>query len=137
VASMAWDTVRFLRSSYSLNWSIRTEAIIVYTYKRPKHYKFKQIYTPGPSLHNTVFSTKSQNIYLKRCNSCAVKGSKHWENPLGKPCTCWILKVCYDDNRELLEVYNFRFVKCDCDFETRSAVMLLLNIVISWHGGAC
>ena len=41
-----------------------------------------------------------------------LKGSKHWENPLGKPRTCWILNVCHDDNRELLEVDHFKFGKC-------------------------
>jgi hypothetical protein len=61
-SNVAWDSVRFLRSSYSLNWSIRTEAIVIYTYKRPKHYNFEQIYTPGPALRFTAFfPTKSRN----------------------------------------------------------------------------
>jgi hypothetical protein len=51
-------------------------------------------------------------------------GKTHWENPA-------LAGYCYDDNRELLELDHFKFGKCDCDFETRSAVLMLLNMVVT------
>jgi hypothetical protein len=45
VARVSWDTVRFLRSSYSLLIKLglyKDEAIVSYQYKRPKYFKFKQ-----------------------------------------------------------------------------------------------